>query len=492
MKLNKSSLRGFLSLFIAAVFLFTAASCGSGTSSGETTDTGEPAGTAAETEEEGLKYTAETEQYGGYEFRFLNVIDDLWGNSAVQILDFVEEPADKLSEAIYVRNRKIEEELDIKILVTNKLVIFDLDEELNRSVLAGEDEYDAAFVCNNSLFNTAKSVVNLHDVQSLALDQVWWDPSYVESMTINGNLLGAMGYISFWGQIFVASMQFNRSMMADHNLELPYDLVREGKWTFDRMYEYMTEVVNLNGDDSFTPDMNGTCIYGFVGGNDEPALTLIEASGAEFIMKDKNGFPQVNENLDALVDAYRKLFEVLKGDGYFALSNTSELMGTDHIFVSQGRALFSEDSIECLISSVYRESELEYGVLPLPKYDENIAGYRSPLSQYGMAVTVPVTNKDTERTGKILDYMSFCGYTDVYPVIQEMMCYKGIRDEDSIEMLDVIFQSKYADAGYLCGWTQNLYNNIVKGLINKDEEIVSKIEKEKEAVQKKIDKYFEA
>lgn len=491
MKPNKSRFSGFLSLFIAALLLFSAAACSSGAPSGETTDTGEPAGTGAETEEEGLLYTAEPEQYGGYEFRFLNVIDDLWGNSSVQRLDFEEEPADKLAEAIYVRNRKIEEELDIKIQVKNKLVIFDLDEELNRSVMTGEDEYDTAFICNNSLFNTAKSVVNLHGVQSLALEQVWWDPSYVESMTINGNLPGVMGYVNFWGQIFVASMQFNRSMMADYNLELPYGLVREGKWTFDRMYEYMSEVVNLNGDNSFSPDIHGNCIYGFVGGNDEPALTSIQASGAEFIVKDKNGFPQVNENLEALVDAYRKLFEVLKGDGYFALSNTAELMGTDDIFVRQGRGLFSEDSIECLISSVYRESELEYGVLPLPKYDETIADYRSPLSQYGMVITIPVTNKDTERTGKILDYMSFCGYTDVYPVIQEMMCYKGIRDEDSIEMLDIIFQSKYADIGYLCGWIMNVYNNIVKGLINKDEEIVSKIEKERESVQAKIDKYFE-
>jgi len=491
MKSNKNNFLRFISLFIVTVLLFATVACSSGTSSQETTGIGEPIDIGAETAEEGLQYTAELEQYEGYKFRFLNVIDDLWGNSSVQRLDFDEEPADKLSEAIYIRNRKIEEELDIKIQVKNKLMIFDLGKELNRSVMAGEDEYDTAFICNNSLFNTKNSVVNLHDVQSIALEQVWWDPSYVESMTINGNLLGVMGYINFWGQIFVASMQFNRSMMVNYNLELPYDLVREGNWTFDKMYEYMSNVVNLNGDDSFSPDIHGNCIYGFVGGNDEPALTSIQASGAEFIIKDKDSFPQVNENLNTLVDAYQKLFEVLKGDGYFALSNTAELMGTDDIFVRQGRGLFSEDSIECLISSVYRESELEYGVLPLPKYDETIADYRSPLSQYGMVITIPVTNKDTERTGKILDYMSFCGYTDVYPVLQEMMCYKGIRDDDSIEMLDIIFQSKYADIGYLCGWTINVYNNIVKGLISKNEEIISKIEKEREIVQTKIDKYFE-
>ena len=57
-------------------------------------------------------------------------------------------------------------------------------------------------------------------------------------------------------------MYFNRNMVIDNQLELPYDLVREGKWTYDELLKYISVGYNLNGDASYAWNQDGKCVYG--------------------------------------------------------------------------------------------------------------------------------------------------------------------------------------------------------------------------------------
>lgn len=46
-------------------------------------------------------------------------------------------------------------------------------------------------------------------------------------------------------------MYFNRNMVIDNQFELPYEIVKQGKWKYDELLKYVSVGHNLNGDDSY-------------------------------------------------------------------------------------------------------------------------------------------------------------------------------------------------------------------------------------------------
>ncbi|MFQ9149534.1 MAG: hypothetical protein ACLR5G_15305 [Eubacteriales bacterium] len=60
----------------------------------------------------------------------------------------------------------------------------------------------------------------------------------------------------------VWSVYYNETIGEKLGLDLPYQLVRDGKWTLDAIGTYMKSAASLNGDDSFTWNTDGHCVYG--------------------------------------------------------------------------------------------------------------------------------------------------------------------------------------------------------------------------------------
>ena len=57
------------------------------------------------------------------------------------------------------------------------------------------------------------------------------------------------------------------------------------------------------------------------------------------------------------------------------------------------------------------------------------------MSQYTLALSIPKTVADPETVGACLDYLEWASFTECSPVVKDALCYKGVRDDDSIEML---------------------------------------------------------
>jgi len=57
-------------------------------------------------------------------------------------------------------------------------------------------------------------------------------------------------------------------------------------------------------------------------------------------------------------------------------------------------------------ASLFRGSDLKYGILPEPKYTEDQDRYYC-VSPNGHALLIPYTNTDPERTGVVLEAMSY-------------------------------------------------------------------------------------
>jgi hypothetical protein len=89
--------------------------------------------------------------------------------------------------------------------------------------------------------------------------------------------------------------------------------------------------------------------------------------------------------------------------------------------------------------------EIEMGFLPHPKYDETQKNYITDVFSPTL-MAVPVTAEDLERTGIILEDLCFESHKKVIPAYYDKMRKTKIaRDDESGEMLDIMFPTRRAD-----------------------------------------------
>jgi hypothetical protein len=91
-----------------------------------------------------------------------------------------------------------------------------------------------------------------------------------------------------------------------------------------------------------------------------------------------------------------------------------------------------------------------YGVLPVPKYDEYQENYSSLVwMHHDSVLSIPGSVAESvESISCVLEHMSYLSYYDVYPIFYDTIILgKSARDEQSKEMLEVIFQTRSFDPG---------------------------------------------
>jgi hypothetical protein len=119
--------------------------------------------------------------------------------------------------------------------------------------------------------------------------------------------------------------------------------------------------------------------------------------------------------------------------------------------MEENRALFSW--IRMRIVERLRGMETDFGIIPCPKLDKAQENYITQNNPHtGVGLSIPVTVSDLERTGMILEDISAESKYTLQPAYYEInLLGKYARDDDSAEMLDIIFSNTAHDIG-------NVYN----------------------------------
>ena len=77
--------------------------------------------------------------------------------------------------------------------------------------------------------------------------------------------------------------------------------------------------------------------------------------------------------------------------------------------------------------------------MPYPKYDEAQKTYFCNTWEGSPAAFIPVTSADAEKAGLILDARAYEGEKTAVPAFRDYAVeQKGLRNEDSIEMLAIV------------------------------------------------------
>lgn len=386
-----------------------------------------------------------------------------------------------LNDAIFARNLATEDLLGIKVTP----IFADNDENIRNQVktevTAGTTDYDTVLNRMDYIGPQAESGLYLNLMDHLDTSNPWWDKNIVETFTMfNSKLYWITGDINVFDDFAVEVLFTNKSILEQNGFELPYKDVLEGKWTIDRMYQIAKACEkDLDGDGKMTV---GKDVIGHIEGNDH-IKHWIYAMGEKSCDIDKDGNLEVNILTESHISAIDTLFSYMVDKQMTYTGAWQDFLKGGIVFC--GAMLGPINSL--------REMEDDFGVIPMAKKNEEQENYGHYVSNgWTTAYAVPMTNKDPDRTGVILEVL--CGFsTDTVrsALYDVLFAAKLVRDTESVEMLDIIFDTKSYDWAVDFSWGGN-FANLYNGIYNtKNNTYVSGATKSQKIINKMLDRVIE-
>ncbi|GHV12766.1 hypothetical protein FACS1894219_06320 [Clostridia bacterium] len=381
-------------------------------------------------------------QFDGYEMKFL-VRDESHTIFASKDIYAEEENSEPINDAVYRRNRKIEQQYNI---VISQEAVENPGNFIPKLVNSGDCPYDVMIEATTHSVNlSAKNMLtDLNTVPYLDFTQPWWDQSLTKELSIGGKLYCNVSDLIISDKNGTWGVLFNKNLIASYELEDPYSLVKENKWTLDKFFEVSKNVSSdENGDGKFTVSDD---IFGFAT-EYYNIFVMTSGAGCRLADKDENDLPFLSVNNQKFISTYEKAVEITKDRSTIAASEDVPFYGGIIPAFNDGRILFYMGSMALL--PLFREMEQDFGILPVPKYDEAQEFYYTTMSVTNNgAIYIPVTNTDLERTGIILEALSAESRYTLLPAYYEVtLKTKLSRDNESAEMIDILFAHRVADIG---------------------------------------------
>ena len=427
--MNKRTLSIFLALLLCT-------SCGTAEVAEDTTTT-QP----EETTQQSAFDKLPTQDFGGMDFNLLIYSDD---QSPLTFFDCDEQTGEVLDDAIFRRNAAVEERFNIKIntdaFPTQNANMYTA---IGPNVMAGDEPY-SLYVMHTSQgpigVLTDNLAMNWRDLSSVDLEAAWWNQTIHEEIEIDGYLPFAVSDFDLPSYAFSTALIFSKNVLAEYKLEDPYALVREGKWTLDKFSE---QVIAASGDADGNGIFDESDQYGFASNITYHPQAFLTSSDLKMVSMSKDGFSLTMdmERFDALLGGLHTLFNVEKvtfripHDELCPIPFDNDQILHTLVWLSQ--------------LEYYRDSNADYGIIPLPKLDETQDRYYTLANRRGCVMTIPINAADPERTGLIVEALSILSHESVIPVYYDtILSTKYTRDEQSLEMLEIITDGIKYDFGY--------------------------------------------
>ena len=425
--------------------------------------------------------------YNEYNFRILNTLNEpiTW---LLTLLEAEEETGEVFDDAVYRRNRIIEERYDI---VINEILVNGTDELRNRtqrSVQAGSDDYDMTMLTGGHAFTLAQAGVltEVKNIPNVDLTKGYWDQSVQRDFSLQNNLYMLGGDFSFTHYSATMVMFFNKKLIEDYSLEMPYNLVKNGEWTFDKFHSLAKATVeDLDGDGV----MNSNDRYGYMSLTFLLYPAFMTAANQPYIIKDDSDTPFLNIGNEKFVDVYQKMIGIMH-DGFLLFD--ADVAGNHRlqdVMFPNNQTLFWTELMNW--SKILRDMDADFGILPHPKYDQIQENYRSMVAGTTF-MTVPLTNTDLDRTGIILEALCAESRKSVMPVYYDTVLKTKIsRDDESGEMLDIIFATRSYDLADVV-WGSQCYGPFNTLARQNNADVVSFVDRNKDRIEVAIEKTLDA
>ena len=450
----------------------------------ESTETAPAPVEETEPEIERLTYDTTGLNYEGYEFHiwnFDNIMSNGWSRADIpDDMISAELNGDMLNDAVYNRNKKVESELNI-VLKSEDRQDGDITNGFTQSIAANTQDVDVVFprlylmptLVNNGL------LMDMATVDFRDLEAPWWNSEANEKLNIYGKQFGMVSDITFQDKVSAAVTYFNQDLAKQYNLGNLYETVLNDEWTLDNLLVMGKDVsADLNNDGIY--DENDA--YPLSCQNDA-VYYLLNGGNLHFCEKDAEGNIVLSLTGEQEITALQRIFEIMGTGTLFFNRQTYgvDLNGAINMF-SENKAMFLIRPLQSLF--LMRNMEADFGILPIPKLNEDQKEYGTPVNNYTATfMCFPKTTPDTERTASVTEMMALeSHYTVIGPLYENILSSKLVREDNASRMLDIVFDSLVFDIGVI--W--NFGNMTTTILTNTGTDVASLLKRIEKPVTKQI------
>ncbi|MBQ7647092.1 MAG: extracellular solute-binding protein [Clostridia bacterium] len=429
-------------------------------------------------------------------------IMERWFGYGVETIDFTGEvlyvePEDGSITPVNAAKKEVIEEVQKKF---NCKIVGDINhdeggvaalrEKVFKDITSGTAEYDMLF---ESYYYYAPYIKDgyLYDltrIDGLDFTRSCWDQHAVEDLSICGSLYFGIGDINTYDNDGTWVVLFNKKLYEAEGFSdkygSPYDMVNNKTWTLDKLGTIAKEATkNISGGEDLdqldqwglgteTYNLYLHCLAGgkrIVGkdSNDEPVLTMLDETTYKILT-------------DA-VTLYTSGKVLVADDGSWEGKVQSIYRDTVTNAFLEGRELF----YMCGLIHVpyFRNMDDDFGILPVPLYSETQDRYYSSVSNYNNScVMIPNhAGKVSKNIGYVIQALAELSKEKVTPeYYNKQLKGRDTRDDESIPMLDLIFENRVFDLGAVFGtsWggADKLYTQLDLNIVSRFEKAADSIE----------------
>lgn len=366
-----------------------------------------------------------------------------------------------VDNAIYRRNRYLADNYGVEI--TNKDIVAYSSAmgsgqgftELYMNYMSGVNTYDAAMIGTYDVANLAYNGVlcDLNQVPHIDLTKDYWDQRANADLSVGGRMYYTTGDISLSDNRSTHALIFNKEMIKMYGLDDPYQLVRDNEWTLEK---FASMVKSIGEDMNMDGVYNKEDCMGLLSAVDNN-IAILAAAGEKIATLNKDGDMELTLYSERVVNLYDEYMALINDHThvfnwqmdyqtgtYGNVATTAELAD----MLNSNRALFYFHML--FIMDDLRDLETDFGILPYPKYEATQESYGHLVSAWhSQFYCVPQNVNDLERTGYITELLAYQGKQLLTPAYYEKtLVGQYTRDEESTEMLDLIFATRTYDVGY--------------------------------------------
>ena len=463
-----------IAIFMIAAMLYSCSDNKDKNESGDTNNTTanpDDNQTQDPTEDDGYTYNGQKLDFNGEKFTILyyNYLD-------VGTYFAEEYNGDALNDALYRRTIDAEEYFHITM---DSIMTNDVAASLAKDVLAGDNSYDIAlpYLLGLNSIITQNLAYNWQKMPNVNLSKKYWNQSMVDGLTINGYTPLVVNDYLIPLPTFIT---FSKDLVKEYSLESPYTAVKEGKWTWDKVIEMSRQVSkDLDGDGQYTD----ADLYGFVCEVDWRMDKVSYSCAQPLVKRDDDGRYVLAVNTERMQTITDKMYDLL----YKENSSFAYPYGAKTVPFDSGRALFYMYAPKEIVA--LRSTNFDFGLLPYPKLDENQKDYIDIYA--GDSICAPANIENPEKVGAVMEYLAAMGRKSVWPAYFDILLIgKVINDEESRDMLDIIYNSSIFDFGFT--FKNDFYKILPNMLLEKSTGVASYYEKRADAVQRQIDVIYDA
>ena len=171
-----------------------------------------------------------------------------------------EQTGERVDDAEYSRDRKVEELLGVKLNYITEPGDWagkdTFNGKIKQSVMAGDGEYDLVdgMIAVTNMIVPDGVFLNLMEQDGLDFDDPWWAKDMDENLSAAGKLYGicGAGLLSMYKSSYIT--YYNQKLIDDFGLENPIrSPVLDGKWTLEKMMSMTKDITtDLDSDGKYT------------------------------------------------------------------------------------------------------------------------------------------------------------------------------------------------------------------------------------------------